>query len=74
MDELVHRLNSIDDSYYDFVCAISAYARKKTSRLEAVLSFLKQNPTASSSEVVRFVSEQDDFYEDAAFEDIKYGA
>ncbi|MBE5854062.1 MAG: hypothetical protein E7297_01745 [Lachnospiraceae bacterium] len=74
MDELVHRLNSIDDSYYDFVCAISAYARKKASRLEAVLSFLKQNPTASSSEVVRFVSEQDDFYEDAACEDIKYGA
>ncbi len=67
MEELKERLISIEDSYYDFVSGILHYAEKKESRCEAILSFLKNNPEALSSDVVRFVSTQEDFYEDAAY-------
>lgn len=67
MDELKTLLDNIRDSYTDFVDAILHYAKKKPSRLEAVVSFLKNNPGADSSDVIQFVSEQPDFMEDAAY-------
>jgi len=67
MSELSVMLNEIEDSYYDFVSAMLHYAEKKPSRSEALLTYLKKNPTAKSSEVIRFVSEQPDFFEDAAY-------
>ena len=67
MEELMILLNNIDDSYFDFVSGIAHYAEKKPSRVEALLKFLKANPEAKSSDVVKFVSEQKDFYEDAAY-------
>jgi hypothetical protein len=67
MEELKNILTNINDSYDDFVDAILHYAKKKTSRLEALLEFLKENPNANSSDVVKFVSDQPDFAEDAAY-------
>lgn len=67
MGELSALLNEIEDSYFDFVSAILHYAEKKPERQEALLSFLHGNPAASSSDVVRFVSDQPDFHEDAAY-------
>lgn len=67
MEELMILLNNIEDSYFDFVSGIAHYAGKKPSRVEALLKFLKANPEAKSSDVVKFVSEQKDFYEDAAY-------
>ncbi len=66
MNELVALLNKVDDSYFDFVSAMLHYAEKKESRQIQLLEFLKSHPDAKSSDVVRFVSEQPDFYEDAA--------
>ncbi len=66
MNELLERLNSIDGAYFDFVSAIEHYAKKKPDRLERVLGFLRSHPEASLSDVIEFVSEQADFYEDAA--------
>lgn len=66
MEELTALLNNIEDSYFDFVSAMVHYAEKKQSRLDAMMDFLKANPSAKSSDVVRFVSEQKDFLEDAA--------
>ena len=67
MEELIALLNNIEDSYYDFVSAMVKYAEKKTSRLRCMLDFLHENPSAKSSDVVKFVSDQSDFMEDAAF-------
>ena len=66
MEELTALLNGIEDSYFDFVLAMQQYARKKPSRLETLINYMKNNPNAKSSDVINFVSEQPDFYEDAA--------
>ena len=67
MEELKESLIGIEDSYYDFVSAILNYASKKESRCQAIKDFLNNNPNALSSDVVRFVSMQEDFKEDAAY-------
>ena len=67
MKELTAMLNGIEDSYYDFVSAIVHYAKKHVSRQEALHRFLSENPDAKSADVIRFVSEQSDFSEDAAY-------
>lgn len=68
MEELVTRLREVEDSYEDFVGAISQYARKKSSRLKAVLEYMNSNPDANSSDIIYFVSSQEDFFEDAAYD------
>ena len=66
MTELRELLFNIRDYYPDFEMAIINYAKRKPERLEAVLAFLRNNPDATSSEIIGFVSDQPDFYEDAA--------
>ena len=68
MDKFTIRLNNVTDSYYGFVVAVLTYVKKKKSRLEAVENFMNDHPFAQSSEILEFISEQDDFYEDAAYE------
>ena len=65
MEELTALLNAIDDSYYDFVSAMINYAAKKPTRQN-----IKNTPNLKSSDVVRFVSEQNDFFEDAAYMEV----
>ena len=65
MQELIEKLNSIPNSYFDFVSAIVSYAKKKPERLKSVLQFLDENPDASSSDVIYFVSTREDFGEDS---------
>lgn len=67
MNELSALLNAIEDSYYDFVSAVLHYAGEKESRQKTLISYIKANPGLSSSDVVKFVSDQPDFYEDAAY-------
>lgn len=63
MDELYERLNKISDSYFAFVLGIVSYVKMKPSRLDVVLTFLRDNENAKSSDVVKFISEQPDFNE-----------
>ncbi|MCR4694728.1 MAG: hypothetical protein K5773_05365 [Pseudobutyrivibrio sp.] len=67
MEELTALLINVSDSYFDFVSAMVHYAEKKESRRDALLDFLKSNPNCRSSDVVKFVSERPDFFEDAAY-------
>ena len=67
MKELTELLNGIEDTYFDFVSAMLHYAEKNDSRLNILLGFLKDHPDAKSSDVVKFVSSQPDFSEDAAY-------
>lgn len=67
MSELEVLLNNIDDTYGAFVRGIAQYAKKKPERMENLLAFLHEHPKASSSDVIKFVSDQPDFMEDAAY-------
>ena len=70
MEELTALLNAIDDSYYDFVSAMINYAEKKPTRQKLLVDYIKNTPNLKSSDVVRFVSEQNDFFEDAAYMEV----
>lgn len=67
LNELAEMLNMVEDSYFDFISAMLHYAKKKPSRAEALICFMKDNPNAKSADVIRFVAEQPDFFEDAAY-------
>ena len=64
MDSLKIKLLEVSDSYYDFVVACLTYAKKKDSRVKILSKFLDENPQATSSEVLSFIINQDDFDED----------
>ena len=65
MEELSRRLNNVEDSYHDFVVAVLTYVKKKTSRFESVKEYMDNNPDALSADILGFISNQDDFFEDA---------
>lgn len=67
METFTVRLNNVADSYYGFVVAVLTYVNNKESRLAIVEEFMNNNPSALSSDILDFISEQDDFYEDAAY-------
>lgn len=71
MEELTALLNAIDDSYYDFVSAMINYAAKKPTRQKLLVDYIKNTLNLKSSDVVRFVSEQNDFFEDAAYMEVE---
>ncbi len=73
MEELAVRLNKIEDSYYDFVVAVLNYINKKQSRKEKIDYFMNNNPEALTSDILEFISRQDDFYEDAAYVQMEVG-
>lgn len=65
MEKLSKMLNNVEDSYYDFIVAVLTYVKKKTTRYDTVKAYLDNNPFATSSDILEFISSQDDFYEDA---------
>lgn len=67
MEEFAIRINNVADSYYGFVVAVLTYVKNKESRLEVVENYMNNNPSALSSDILEFISSQDDFYEDAAY-------
>lgn len=67
MAELRKKLCEVKDAYEDFRAAMITYAAKKQERYVRVMDFLKKNPDALSSDILWFVSNQEDFMEDAAY-------
>ena len=65
MKKFTIRLNDVRDSYYGFIVAVLNYVNKKSSRLEVVEKYMDDNPDALSSDILRFISEQEDFCDDA---------
>ena len=63
--ELVNKLSNVPNAYTGFVLGITTYAKKKPERMAKVMEYMEQNPNATTSDIVRFVVEQEDFYEDA---------
>ena len=64
MENLTIRLEAVEDSYYGFVVAVLNYVKKKESRFKVVDKFLREHPKALSSDILEFISYQDDFYDD----------
>lgn len=69
MEPLAIKLNNIPDSYYGFVVAVLTYVRNKESRLAVVEKYINNNPAALSSDILEFIAEQDDFYEEVVCTD-----
>ena len=51
--------------------AVMTYVKKKNDRLETVVSFMNENPEALSSDILKFISDRDDFYEDSAYPNVE---
>lgn len=66
IDEFTTKLNTVQGSYYGFVVAVLTYVKNNTSRLETVDRYMNSNPNATTSDILMFISNQDDFYESAA--------
>lgn len=69
MEAFAVRLNNVADSYYGFVAAVLTYVNNKESRLAVVEGYMDNNPLASTSDILEFISGQDDFYDDAVYAD-----
>lgn len=69
MEAFAVRLNNVADSYYGFVAAVLTYVNNKESRLAVVEEYMDNNPLASTSDILEFISGQDDFYDDAVYAD-----
>ena len=67
MEKFTIRLNSVKDAYYGFTVAVLTYINNKPARLIVVEKYLDENPNAAASDVLEFISNQDDFYEDSAY-------
>lgn len=63
--ELVNKLCKVPNAYDGFVFGITTYAKKKTERLNAVMDYINHHTDATTSDIIGFVVEQEDFYEDA---------
>ena len=63
MKELEDLLINIEDSYYDFISGIMNYAKGNQDRRKKLIDYIKANPEVKSSDVVKFVSDQPDFFE-----------
>ena len=65
MPELINKLYNIPDVYPGFVIAVINYVSKKIERTNVVLMYLEVHKSVLTSDVLEFISRQDDFYEDA---------
>lgn len=68
IQELTIRLNNVPDSYFGFICGVRTYVRKKRSRFDAVSKYMDEHPSALSSDILEFIANQEDFYEDAVYD------
>ena len=64
--ELYEMLVDFPDSYDSFVDGTMSYARKKPERMMKIIDYIKNNIGLTSSDVVLFIINQPDFYEDSA--------
>lgn len=64
IDYLRYKLHIVADAYSDFEIALLAYATKSTIRLRKTICYLVNHPEAKSSDVIEYVSNQPEFWED----------
>lgn len=57
LDELKRLLENVPDSYQDFVDAGLSEAENNDEFADKVISYINANPSASTSEIIRFETE-----------------
>lgn len=72
LDTLRDKLRVVKDWYWEFEVAVINYAKKNPERMTNVLIFMISKPEATTSDILEFISNQPDFYEDAAYGEEKY--
>lgn len=69
MDELRKILENVSDSYDGFVMGMVTYALYSETRYERLVNYITEHPEATSSDIIYYVSIQDDFYDDAVWDE-----
>lgn len=64
MEELYNMLNSVQDTYFEFVDSVLSYVKKKPERLSAVKDYMLSHTDLTSSDILHFISTRPDFFED----------
>ena len=64
MSELKKLLINVPDSYYDFVEGLLDEARKSEYRRTGLINFLKENPGALTSDVLKFLVDNLGLYDE----------
>lgn len=62
---LYEKLHNVPESYPAFVGGIIRYAATDRTRKEKVMAYMNENPNARTSDIAKFVMDQDDFHEAA---------
>lgn len=60
---LESKLYKVSDCYSDFIKAVLNYVSSKIGRVDAILDYINKNTDATTSDILEFISNQDDFYE-----------
>ena len=64
MEEIYNMIAAIPDAYFEFIDSVMSYVKKKPERIKTVAKYLKENDELNSSDVLRFIINQPDFFED----------
>ena len=64
LEEMEEILLGVNDSYEGFIKAVLNYVEKNDKRFETVSEYLVENPEALSADILEFISDQDDFYDE----------
>lgn len=64
MESLIYRLNTIPNSYYEFIDSVVSYASASNEHYTLLMCYLDSNPTATPSGIIKFISLQPDFFDD----------
>ena len=73
MEELISKLNSIPNSYFEFVDTVVEYAEEKEVHLKLLIEYLNNNLSATPSDVLKFITYQPDFFDDEVNEVLLVG-
>lgn len=73
LEEMEEILLGVSDSYEGFIKAVLNYVEKNNKRFETVSEYLVENPEALSADILEFISDQDDFYDEMWEQYVKVG-
>ena len=64
MEEIYNKIAMIPDAYFEFIDSVMSYVKKKPERIRIVSNYLSENDDLKSSDVLRFIINQPDFFDD----------
>ena len=62
MDNLIHKLNSVSDTYDNFVLGVVNYAKRDPNHVTILHRFMDNNLNLTTSDIIEFIIQQPDFH------------